>query len=52
LEPQDNGGVALSPVILNGTTYLPAKAIVEATGGQVQWNEATKTIALTSANET
>lgn len=50
--PKDNNGVVLAPVILNGTSYLPAKAIVEAMGGQVQWNEATKTIAITTATET
>lgn len=50
--PTDNDGVVLAPVILNGTSYLPAKAIVEAMGGQVQWNEATKTIAITTATDT
>jgi hypothetical protein len=48
--PIDSDGVVLTPVILNGTSYLPVKAVVEATGGEVQWNEATKTIAITSAN--
>ncbi|MDQ0885407.1 hypothetical protein QFZ81_000495 [Paenibacillus sp. V4I9] len=48
--PKDSDGVVLTPVILNGTSYLPVKAVVEATGGEVQWNEATKTIAITSAN--
>ncbi|NOU93732.1 copper amine oxidase N-terminal domain-containing protein [Paenibacillus sp. LMG 31456] len=48
--PTDSDGAVLAPVILNGTAYLPAKAIVEAAGGKVQWNEATKTIAITSAS--
>lgn len=39
-------------VIINGTTLLPAEAIVEAIGGQVQWNKALKTIGITTATET
>nr|WP_243767801.1 stalk domain-containing protein [Paenibacillus agricola] len=50
--PKDSDGTVLVPVILNGTSYLPVKAVVEATGGQVQWNDATKTIAITSASGT
>jgi hypothetical protein len=51
--PTDSEGVVLAPVILNGTSYLPSKAVVEAFGGQVQWNDATKTIAIiTSASGT
>ncbi|UKS29682.1 copper amine oxidase N-terminal domain-containing protein [Paenibacillus sp. HWE-109] len=48
--PKDSDGAVLTPVIINGTSYLPVKAVVEATGGEVQWNEATKSIAITSAN--
>ncbi|WP_091170251.1 stalk domain-containing protein [Paenibacillus sp. 1_12] len=48
--PKDSDGAVLAPVIFNGTSYLPVKAVVEATGGQVQWNEATKTITITSAS--
>ncbi|MEC0245278.1 stalk domain-containing protein [Paenibacillus chitinolyticus] len=45
---KDGEGKALAPVIIDGTSYVPAKAVVEAMGGQVQWNNDTKTIVITS----
>lgn len=47
--PQDSDGAAAAPVIVDGTSYVPTKAIVEALGGQVEWIDATKTIVITSA---
>jgi len=35
-----------TPVILNGRTMLPAKAIIETLGGTVFWNEASKEVIL------
>jgi len=35
-----------TPVILNGRTMLPAKAIIETLGGTVLWNEASKEVTL------
>ena len=50
--PKDNNGTVLDPIFFNDTSYLPAKAIVEKMGGQVQWNEDTTTIAITTVTET
>ncbi|MVP01860.1 stalk domain-containing protein [Paenibacillus lutrae] len=47
--PLDKEGSELPPVIIDGHSYLPAHAVVKALDGQVQWNEATKTIAITSS---
>lgn len=47
--PQDNDGSALAPVIVNGTAYLPVRAVAEALGSQIEWNDAAKTIAITTA---
>ncbi|EGL18288.1 stalk domain-containing protein [Paenibacillus sp. HGH0039] len=46
--PKNGEGSELAPVIIDGTSYVPAKAVVEAMGGQVQWNNDAKTIAITS----
>lgn len=44
----ENGTV---PVIQNGRTLLPVRALVEAMGGGVQWDEASKTVTLTRNND-
>ncbi|NEW04787.1 copper amine oxidase N-terminal domain-containing protein [Paenibacillus sp. SYP-B3998] len=49
--PKDDEGVVLAPVILNGTSYLPIKAVAQAVNGQAQWNDDTKTIVITSTRE-
>ncbi|MEK8128161.1 stalk domain-containing protein [Paenibacillus filicis] len=46
--PKDSEGIELAPVIINGNSYLPAKAIGEALGATVQWNEPSKTIIITN----
>ena len=40
------------PFIINGTTFLPVRAIAEALGLQVVWNDATKTVELKKAYAT
>lgn len=50
--PKDSDGIAAAPVILGGTSYIPTKAAVEALGGHVEWNDASKTIVITSSGET
>lgn len=49
--PRNQEGNQLAPVILDGSSYLPVKAIVEVTGGKVTWNEATKTIEIVSSDK-
>ncbi len=46
---KDSEGTALAPVIINGNSYLPTKAIGEALGARVQWNESSKTISITNS---
>jgi hypothetical protein len=45
-QPMDEDGSALSPITYNGSTYLPARAIGEAFGVQIGWDEATQTVLL------
>lgn len=40
-----------SPVILNNRTFVPVRAIIEAMGGKVDWNEETNTIILKMNND-
>ncbi|WP_068775873.1 stalk domain-containing protein [Paenibacillus sp. FJAT-26967] len=49
--PLDREGNELSPVIIDGHSYLPTEAVVKALDGQVRWNEETKTIAITSSGK-
>lgn len=39
----DSTGKIIEPFIYNGTTYLPIRAVGEALGKQVQWDQNTKT---------
>ena len=39
----DSTGKKIEPFIYNGTTYLPIRAVGEALGKQVQWDQNTKT---------
>lgn len=40
---KDSKGNQIEPFIYNGTTYLPIRAVGEALGKQVQWDQNTKT---------
>lgn len=40
------GGQEVHPILYNGTTYLPVRAIGELMGKNVDWNQTTKTVTL------
>ncbi|MDR3296331.1 MAG: copper amine oxidase N-terminal domain-containing protein [Clostridiales Family XIII bacterium] len=42
--PQDVNGTYVEPFIVNGTTYLPVRAVAEALGKDVEWNGSEKTV--------
>lgn len=46
--PKDNNGNKLSPLVYNGSTYLPAKAVGEALNAEVLWNGSSKTVSITT----
>ena len=48
LIPQDVNGNATEPFIIEGTTYLPVRALAGALGLKVDWDGSTNTITLTS----
>lgn len=45
-------GMGTVPVIANERTLLPVRAIVEAVGGEVEWNESTRTASLSYNEDT
>ncbi|MBD5169315.1 MAG: copper amine oxidase N-terminal domain-containing protein [Oscillibacter sp.] len=49
ITPKDAAGNAVEPFIVDGTTYLPVRAISEALGLDVDWDPATNTVKLTGA---
>ncbi len=44
LQATDANGKAVYPIILNGTTYLPVRAVGQAFGRAVSWDGATNTV--------
>ncbi|MCI2106157.1 MAG: copper amine oxidase N-terminal domain-containing protein [Intestinimonas sp.] len=46
--PKDANGNMVEPFAIDGTTYLPVRAIAGATGLIVGWNQSTQTVQLTS----
>lgn len=40
----------ISPILKDGRTLIPARFVAEAFGADVQWDEDTKTVSITSAN--
>ena len=46
ITPTDANGNAVEPFIIDGTTYLPVRAISTALGMNVGWDNATKTVIL------
>ena len=46
---RDSDGNIVEPFIINGTTYLPIRAIAEALNMDVGWNGATSTVTLTTS---
>ena len=49
--PKDANGNVVEPFIINGTTYLPVRAVADALGLQVAWDDKTSTVALTDLPE-
>ncbi len=43
-EPKDANGNVVEPFIVDGTTYLPVRAVAEALGKEVNWDGETKTV--------
>lgn len=48
IQPTDANGNPVEPFIINGTTYLPLRAVSGALGCSVEWEDFTSTITLTS----
>ena len=46
IEPKDAAGNTVEPFTMNGTTYLPVRAVAGAFGKEVGWDEATQTVYL------
>lgn len=44
---KDANGKSVEPFIMDGTTYLPVRAVAEALGLDVKWDGATSTVSLT-----
>lgn len=51
IAPCDVNGKNTEPFIIEGTTYLPVRAIAEALGLDVDWDNATSTVTLSSGGE-
>ena len=49
---RDSSGTVVEPFIIDGTTYLPVRAIADALGLNVSWNSQTQTVALTTDSGT
>lgn len=48
LNPTDANGNPVQPLIYNGTTYLPVRAVANAFGKDVAWDQASYTVTLTT----
>lgn len=46
IEPKDANGATVEPFIVDGTTYLPVRALSNALGLDVDWDQATQTVKL------
>ena len=44
ITPRDAQGNVVEPFILDGTTFLPVRAVAEALGQEVSWDDATSTV--------
>ena len=47
IEPKDVNGKVVNPFLIDGTTYVPVRAITEALGKEVTWDGVTRTIYIT-----
>jgi hypothetical protein len=46
ITPKDANGKVVEPFIIEGSTFLPVRAVAEALGLNVAWNESTSTVTL------
>ena len=51
ISPKDVNGNLVDPFIIDGTTYLPVRAISESLGKSVTWNGETNSVYITDSNE-
>jgi len=51
IEPKDVNGKVVEPFIVDGTTYVPARAIAEALGKAVSWVPETNTVVIADPSE-
>lgn len=51
ITPKDGAGNTVEPFTIDGTTYLPVRAVANALGLGVDWDGATKTVILTSPDD-
>ncbi len=49
ITPKYDNGTVVEPFIIDGTTYLPVRAVAEALGLCVEWDDATSTVILSDA---
>ena len=50
--PKDANGNLVEPFIMNGTTYLPVRAVSEAFGKDVEWDGASQTVYIGKKGQT
>ena len=50
ITPRDANGTVVEPFAINGTTYLPVRAVSNALGISVDWNGNTNTVLLSKAD--
>lgn len=49
ITPRDADGKRVDPIIIDGTTYLPVRAVAQALGKEVDWDGETKTVYILSS---
>jgi len=52
VETEIDGGRGTKPIVTNGRTLVPIRAIIEAFGGVVGWEESTQSVLLTMEDDT
>lgn len=50
VNPKDGNGNTVEPFISNGTTYLPVRAVADALGKEVNWDQETSSVILGNKN--
>ena len=51
IEPKDANGNKIEPFIIEGTTYLPVRAVCDALGLNVEWEATSKTVLLMDSSK-